>query len=70
MNIREGMKVMVTHHMSNKGRVTKVYFVPVTHGSMGGTFSKQMRVKFISELKDYGEQDFRAADLTVLRDEG
>ena len=46
MNIREGMKVMVTHHMSNKGRVTKVYFVPVQHGSMGGTFSKQMRVKF------------------------
>ena len=69
MNIREGMKVMVTHHMSNKGRVTKVYFVPVKHGSMGGTFSKQMRVKFISEL-DGEEKDFRASDLMVLRDEG
>jgi hypothetical protein len=70
MNIREGMKVMVTLHMSNKGRVTKVYYVPVQHGSAGGTFSKQMRVKFISEIKEYGEQDFRASDLTVLRDEG
>ena len=25
MNIREGMKVMVIHHMSNKGIVTKVF---------------------------------------------
>ena len=69
MNIREGMKVMVIHHMSNKGKVTKVYYVPVHHGSSGGTFSKQMRVKFISEIKDYGEQDFRASDLMVLKDE-
>jgi len=70
MNVREGMKVMVTHHMSNKGRVVGVYFVPVQHGSANGTFSKQMRVKFLSEIKDYGVQDFRASDLTVLRDEG
>ena len=69
MNIREGMKVMVTHHMSNKGRVTKVYYVPVQHGSASGTFSKQTGVKFISEL-DGEEKDFRASDLTVLRDEG
>ena len=32
--------------------------------------NKQMRVKFISEIKGYGEQDFRASDLMVLRDEG
>jgi hypothetical protein len=68
MNVREGMKVMVTHHMSNKGKVTYVYFVPVKHGSMHGTFSKEMRVKFISELDDQ-EKDFRASDLTVLKDE-
>ena len=68
MNIREGMKVMVTHHMSNKGRVTKVYFTPVRHGSAVGTFSRQMRVKFISEL-DGEEKDFRASDLMVLKDE-
>ena len=68
MNVREGMKVMVTHHMSNKGLVTGVYFVPVRHGSAGGTMSKQMRVKFISEI-DGQEKDFRAADLTVLKDE-
>ena len=69
MNVREGMKVMVTHHMSNKGRVTKVYYVPVKHSSGNGTFSKQLRVKFISEL-DGEEKDFRGSDITVLRDEG
>ena len=68
MNVREGMKVMVTHHMSNKGRVTKVYYVPVQHGASAGTFSKQMRIKFISEI-DGEEKDFRASDLTILRDE-
>ena len=68
MNIREGMKVMVTHHMSNKGLVTEVYYVPVKHGSMNGTFSRQMRVKFISEL-DGQEKDFRASDLMKIDDE-
>jgi len=34
MNVREGMKVMVIHHMSNKGIVTKVYYTPVKHGSL------------------------------------
>ena len=68
MNIREGMKVMVIHHMSNKGKVTKVYYVPVQHGSMNGTFSKQMRVKFISEI-DGKEKDFRASDLMKIDDE-
>jgi len=68
MNIREGMKVMVIHHMSNKGVVTKVYYTPVQHGSMNGTFSKQMRVKFISEL-DGQEKDFRASELMKIDDE-
>ena len=68
MNEREGMKVMVTHHMSNKGEVTRVYYVSVQHGAIGGTFSKQMRIKFISEI-DGQEKDFRASDLTVLTDE-
>lgn len=68
MNVREGMKVMVIHHMSNKGIVTKVYYTPVQHGSMYGTFSKQMRVKFISEL-DGKERDFRASDLMIVDDE-
>jgi hypothetical protein len=69
MNVREGMKVMVIHHMSNKGIVTKVYFTPVKSGLVGGTFSKQMRVKFISEIKGYGEQDFAKSDLMILNDE-
>ena len=68
MNIREGMKVMVTHHMSNKGIVERVYYVPVKHGSSHGTFSKQMRVVFVSEL-DGKRKDYRGSDLTVLKDE-
>ena len=68
MNVREGMKVMVTHHMSNKGIVEKVYFTPVKHGSSGGSFSKQMRVVFVSEL-DGRTYDFRASDLIILKDE-
>ena len=66
MNVREGMEVMVTHHMSNKGIVTEVYYVPVKHGAMSGTFSKQMMVKFISEL-DGQEKVFRASDLTLIK---
>ncbi len=68
MNVREGMKVMVTLHMSNKGIVDRVYYTPVKHGSMHGSFSKQMRIVFTSEL-DGKQYDFRASDLTVLRDE-
>ena len=68
MNIREGMKVMVTHHMSNKGLVEMVYYTPVKHGSMHGSFSKQMRVIFVSEM-DGKKYDMRASDLTVLKDE-
>ena len=68
MNVREGMKVMVTHHMNNKGIVERVYYVPVKHGAMHGTFSKQLRVIFTSEL-DGKKYDFRGSDLTVLKDE-
>ena len=48
--------------------VREVYYVPVKHSSGSGTFSKQIRVKFISEL-DGKEKDFRGSDLTVLKDE-
>ena len=68
MNIREGMKVMVTFQMHIKGEVKEIYYVPVQHGSSGGTFSKQIRVKFINE-SDGKLQDFRGSDLTILRDE-
>ena len=49
-NVRPGDRVYMTHHMSNKGVVTEVFFKNVRHGNASGPFSKQMFVKFISEL--------------------
>ena len=49
-HIRVGDKVYMTHHMSNKGLVTEVFFREVRHGNNAGPFSKQMFVKFISEI--------------------
>ena len=48
MNVRVGEKVCVIHHMSNRGIVKEVYQVPVSYGASGGTFSKRIRVKFLS----------------------
>jgi len=49
-NVRVGDKVYLTHHMSHKGLVTEVYFRKITAGIQSGPLSKQMYVKFISEL--------------------
>lgn len=49
-NIRIGDKVYMTHHMSNKGVVTEVFYRSVTANIGPGTLSKQMWVKFNSEL--------------------
>lgn len=49
-HIRVGDKVYMTYHMSNKGVVTEVLFRPVTAGTGAGSFSKQMWVKFKSDL--------------------
>lgn len=49
-NVRVGDKVFLTHHMSNKGLVTEVFYRSVTAGIGPGTLSKQMFVKFKSEL--------------------
>ena len=49
-HVRVGDKVYLTHHMSNKGIVTEVFFRNVRHGNAAGPFSKIMFVKFISEL--------------------
>tara|TARA_R110000737_G_scaffold269104_1_gene276444 strand:+ start:299 stop:508 length:210 start_codon:yes stop_codon:yes gene_type:complete len=48
--VRVGDKVFMTHHMSNKGLVTKVYFANVTAGIGTGALSKQTIVQFKSEL--------------------
>ena len=49
-HIRVGDKVYMTHHMSNKGVVTEVFYRSVTANIGPGTLSKQMWVKFNSEL--------------------
>ena len=49
-HIRLGDRVFVTHHMSQKGVVTEIFYRPVKAGSMHGTFTKQMWLKFKSEL--------------------
>tara|TARA_Y100001973_G_C5200344_1_gene337181 strand:- start:1090 stop:1257 length:168 start_codon:yes stop_codon:yes gene_type:complete len=40
----------MTHHMSNKGVVTEVFYRPVTAGNGAGSFSKQTWLKFRSDL--------------------
>ena len=61
-NIRVGDKVYMLYHMTNKGLVTEVFFRDVQHGNGVGPFSKQMFVKFISEL-DGKEKVVRSQDV-------
>jgi len=49
-NIRVGDRVCFIHHMGNRGIITELFFRPVTAGSSDGSFSKQMWVRFKSEL--------------------
>ena len=49
-NVRVGDRVYLTHHMSNKGVITEIFFRNVSAGIQSGPLSKQMYVKFISEL--------------------
>ena len=49
-NVRVGDKVYLTHHMSHKGLITEIFFRNVKAGIQAGPLSKQMYVRFISEL--------------------
>ena len=49
-NVRVGDKVYLTHHMSCRGVITEVFFRKITAGIQSGPLSKQMFVKFISEI--------------------
>lgn len=49
-NVKVGDKVYMLYHMSNKGVVTEVFFRDVKAGNGAGPFSKQMFVRFVSEL--------------------
>ncbi len=49
-NVRVGDRVYLTHHMSHKGVVTEIFFRDITAGIQSGPLSKQMYVRFTSEL--------------------
>tara|TARA_R110001592_G_scaffold67881_1_gene208001 strand:- start:1415 stop:1624 length:210 start_codon:yes stop_codon:yes gene_type:complete len=49
-HVRIGDKVFMTHHMSNKGLITEVFYRSIGANIGPGTLSKQMFVKFRSEL--------------------
>jgi len=67
MNVREGDTVEVIHHMSNVGKVVRVYYVPVKAGLGAGPMSKMTRVIFESTL-DGRTYDMKAQDLRVVRE--
>ncbi len=49
-NVRIGDRVYLTHHMSHKGVVTEIFFRNISAGIQSGPLSKQMFIKFVSEL--------------------
>lgn len=67
MNIREGDTVECLHHMSNRGKVVKVYYVPVTAGNGAGAFTKRLMIVFESEM-DGKTYNMRAQDLRKVRE--
>jgi len=67
MNVREGDKVEMIYHMSNRGIVKKIYYIKPTVEAIGGTFQKKMRIIFESEL-DGQIYDIAARDLRVVRE--
>jgi hypothetical protein len=67
MNVRVGDTVQVIHHMSNRGKVLKIYYVPVTAGTGAGSFSKMTRIIFESVL-DGKTYDMKGQDLRVVRE--
>ena len=68
MNIRVGDTVEVIHHMSNRGKVLKVYYIPVVAGCGGnGPLSKMRRVIFESNL-DGKTYNMLAQDLRLVRE--
>ena len=67
MNIREGDKVECLYHMSNRGKVVKVYYIPVTAGNGAGALTKRLMVVFESEM-DGNTYNMRAQDLRKVRE--
>lgn len=67
MNVRVGDTVEVILHMSNRGVVRKIYYVPVTANIGPGPLSKQLRVVFESNL-DGKVYDMLGQNLRLVRE--
>ena len=68
MNVKVGDTVEHLYHMSNRGKVIKIYYVNVTAGSGGsGPLSKATRVIFESTM-DGKTYDMKAQDLRLVRE--
>lgn len=67
MNVKVGDRVESLYHMSNRGIVQEIYYVAVTAGNAGGSFSKMRRIKFLSEM-DGQVYDMKAQDLRLIRE--
>jgi len=67
MNVRIGDTVEVIHHMSNRGTVIKIYYIPVTANIGPGPLSKQVRVIFESQL-DGKTYDMLGQNLRIVRE--
>jgi hypothetical protein len=67
MNVRVGDTVEVVHHMSNRGKVIRIYYRPVTAATGAGSFSRRKFIIFESNL-DGKVYDMRAQDLRVIKE--
>ena len=67
MNVKVGDTVECLYHMSNRGKVVKIYYTPVTAGNSAGPLMPATRVIFESEL-DGKTYDMKAQDLRLVRE--
>ena len=67
MNVKAGDIVECIHHMSNRGKVLKVYYVNPTAGTSAGPLMKLTRIVFLSEM-DNKEYDMLARELRKVRE--
>ena len=67
MNVRVGDTVECLYHMSNRGKVVRVYYTNPTAENAAGPFMKMTRIVFLSEM-DGKEHDFPAKELRKVRE--
>ena len=67
MYVTVGDTVEVIHHMSNRGKVLKVYYVPVKAGISPGPLSKMRRIVFVSDM-DGKTYDMKLQDLRIVKE--